>query len=481
MSNDFDVIIIGAGIGGLTCGAVLAKKGMRVAVCERHSKIGGYAQNFSRKGFTFDSSVHSVSMADHGFICGLLSRLGVRDRLTITPNTSVMHIVSPALRYSVPAEIQGLTETLCRDFPHERAAVTALLADMQDQFRKYKGQLQEGEYPTPHSPSLVDIEESTLSYKDYIARFILDKKLAHVFNSIWPFAGVSPSYAPIFNALVFIAYVIDGSHHVNGGFAALADALAAAIAGNKGEVITRWPACCLRVDRNKTVRAVVNTDGRELTADAFVSNISPFTLHRSLLPEPFRSRIWLKRLERLRPSVSAVCAYLGIMGDASDIVKDNITFWFSSEDHDAIYTRVLSGPADVIDHLLVMRPPYGGGNSTLTLMCFARPSASNRWKTAKKNIANAMIDKAVSLFGDFTARIAVVETASPDTFARYTENTGGALYGFENVKDLYGQSKLPSTTHLRNLYQVGHWTKSGSGIYNVMSSGDAVAAMILNR
>jgi phytoene dehydrogenase-like protein len=480
LSNDFDAIIIGAGIGGLTCGAFLAHHGMRVAVCERHFQIGGYAQNFTRKRHTFDSSVHSVSMADSGYICGLLGELGIRDRITITPNTCTMHVISPQVRYSIPAEINALTETLCRDFPGEKDSIPALLSDMQVQFSRYKGAIRDTNQRQPRLAAAVDIREATRSYKNYIAHFVRDETLRHLFHSIWPFAGTPPSIAPVFNAFIFVAHAIEGSHHVKGGFAALAEALAGVIVRGGGEVRTRWPVCGMRVDDGKTVRAVVNAAGDDLTAACFVSNISPYILHRSIVPEPYRNRLWLSRLESLRPSVSAVCAYLGISGDASDIVKDSVTFWFDSEDHEALYKRILTGPADTIDHLLVMRPPDSVHESTLTLISFARPDAAHDWETAKEKVAGAMIDKAVALFGDFRSRINTVETASPATFERYTGNTGGALYGFENVKDLYGQSKLPLATYFRNLYQAGHWTKSGSGIYNVMSSGRTVATMILN-
>jgi prolycopene isomerase len=420
-------------------------------------------------------------MADPGFICGLLGELGIRDRLTITPNTCTMHVVSPHVRYTIPSEINALTETLCRDFPGEKDSIPALLSDMQAQFSRYKSSVRDTQLKQPPLPVAVDIREATRSYKSYIEHFVRDETLRHLFHSIWPFAGTPPSIAPIFNAFIFVAHAIEGSHHVKGGFAALADAFAGVIVRRGGEVRTRWPVCGMRVDDGKIVRAVVNDVGDELTAAFFVSNISPYVLHRSIVPEPLRNRLWLSRLERLRPSVSAVCAYLGISGDASDIVKDNVTFCFASEDHEALYDRILTGPADTVDHLLVMRPPDSMHESTLTLICFARPDAARDWKTAKEKIAGAMIDKATALFGDFRSRINTVETASPATFERYTGNTGGALYGFENVKDLYGQSKLPLATYFPNLYQAGHWTKSGSGIYNVMSSGRTVASMILNR
>jgi prolycopene isomerase len=67
--------------------------------------------------------------------------------------------------------------------------------------------------------------------------------------------------------------------------------------------------------------------------------------------------------------------------------------------------------------------------------------------------------------------VEVMETGSPATLERYTANTAGALYGFENTCEMYGEAKLPIRTHLTNLYQVGHWGKPGGGVVNVMTSG----------
>jgi prolycopene isomerase len=472
---------LGSGIGGLTAGAFLAKQGLRVAVLEKHFQPGGYAQGFSRQGFSFDSSVHSVSLADNGFICGLLKELGARDSITTVPNSSTARIIGPDLNCVLPAALTALTGSLARDFPSEKKTVPELLADMQQLFSTYKG----GLFQTTGKPVApvvkADIVKATQSYRDYIEDFIKDEKLRYLFGAIWPFGGSSPSYAPVYNALIFIAHALEGSHYIKGGFSQLAAALCSVIDRNGGEVKTKWPVRGLDVDSDKTVRAVVNASGEKLTAGVFVSNVSPFQLYHELIPEKSRNRIWLRRLSGLRPSVSAVCVYLGIEGDASDIVKDNITFWFGSRDHDEIYRRVLSGPRGAMDHLIIIRPPLGGRDSTLTLIHFVKPEAGTDWAGEKKKIGEAMLAKAESILGSFSPRIRVCETASPATFERYTGNTGGACYGFENVKDLYGQSKLPFTTYLRNLYQAGHWTKAGGGIYNVMTSGYVVANMILNN
>jgi phytoene dehydrogenase-like protein len=481
LSNNFDAIIMGSGIGGLTAGAFLAKQGMRVAVLEKHSRPGGCTQGFSRKGYTFDSSVHSVCMADNGFICGLLKELGVRDSITTIPNSSTARIVGADISYVLPADLAALTGSLVRDFPSETKAVPELLSDMQRLFSTYKGALVHGAGRPAAPAGKADIISATQSYGDYIGHFIRDEKLRYLFGAIWPFGGSSPSYAPVYNALIFIAHTVEGSHYIKGGFSQLAAALCRVITKNDGEVKTNWRVTGMDVDSAKRVRTVSNAAGEELSARTFVSNISPFQLHRELIPEKSRNRIWLRRLEGLRPSVSAVCVYLGIEGDPSDIAKENLTFWFGSKDHDAIYRRILSGPRGIIDHLLIMRPPESGTNSILTLIHFVKPDASADWTQEKKKIGDAMIAKAESILGRFSPRIRIMETASPATFERYTGNTGGACYGFENVKDLYGQSKLPFTTYLHNLYQAGHWTKAGGGIFNVMTSGYVVAQMILKN
>jgi phytoene dehydrogenase-like protein len=479
LSPNFDAIIMGSGIGGLTAGAILAKQGMRVAVLEKHSEPGGCAQGFSRKGYTFDSCVHSVSMADNGFICGLLNELGARDSITTIPNSGTARIMGPVMDYVLPADLSALTQSLSRDFPSEKRAVPELLSDMQKLFSTYKGGLVK-DTGRPAAPvATADIVKATQSYREYIEHFIRDDKLRYLFGAIWPFGGTSPSYAPVYNALIFIAHAVEGSHYIKGGFSQLAAALCRVITGNRGEVKTGWRVAAVDVDADKKVRSVIGAAGEKLAAEIFVSNVSPFQLHREIIPEPSRNRVWLRRLAGLRPSVSAVCVYLGIEGDASDIAKDNITFWFGSRDHDEIYRRVISGTDGAIDHLVIIRPPQSARDSTLTLIYFVKPGAGVDWAVEKKKIGEAMLAKAESVFGRFSPRIRVCETASPATFERYTGNTGGACYGFENVKDLYGQSKLPFTTYLRNLYQAGHWTKAGGGIYNVMTSGQVVANMIL--
>ena len=73
----FDVIIIGAGISGLTAAALLSKAGKSVCVLERHRLIGGYLQGFERKGFIFDTAIHWLNQyAEEGSVTHVFDYLG---------------------------------------------------------------------------------------------------------------------------------------------------------------------------------------------------------------------------------------------------------------------------------------------------------------------------------------------------------------------------------------------------------------------
>ena len=67
--NQYDVIVIGAGIAGLTCGATLAKKNYKTLVIEMNEMPGGYCTSFKRKGYTFDAAVHyNQGAVDNGWL-----------------------------------------------------------------------------------------------------------------------------------------------------------------------------------------------------------------------------------------------------------------------------------------------------------------------------------------------------------------------------------------------------------------------------
>ena len=62
----FDVIIVGSGLGGLECGFILAKNGMKVCILEQDTQTGGCLRTFQRGDMLFDTGFHYVGGLDEG-------------------------------------------------------------------------------------------------------------------------------------------------------------------------------------------------------------------------------------------------------------------------------------------------------------------------------------------------------------------------------------------------------------------------------
>ncbi|MDG5816051.1 NAD(P)/FAD-dependent oxidoreductase [Chitinispirillales bacterium ANBcel5] len=471
MSNKYDAIIVGSGIGGLTCGAFLARAGLKVLVLEQHFQIGGYTHSFKRRGFCFESAVHSVPMSENGMVMHYLKLLGVADSVKAIPLNSMYTSMWPDYAYTMPADLEELKANLIKDFPSEKDGITALLDSMCSFYSSVIAPVKEGELDELKIYRAFLNKHMNQSYKEYLDSFVKDEKLKRIFYSQWPFGGTPPSQAPVaFYVLMFIMHVMEGSHYMEGGFCKLAETLASVITNNGGEVLTRKKVIKIEVEDGLAKR-VITEKGDLFDADLIVSNMSPYVLHRNILDEKHRNKLWLRRLNNLNPSVSSVIIYLGFSAPIDHIIKDNITFWYAHDDDDAIFENTNTIDVTEPDHLVFLNSAHDSAGPTLTIMSFIRQSCSQNWKEDKKTYAQKMLDKTFKLFPEMRDLVSITVTGSPDTFERYTANTGGALYGFENTKSIYGEAKLPLNTHIKNLFQTGHWGKPGGGIWNAMLNG----------
>lgn len=474
-----DITVIGSGIGGLTCGALLAREGYKVLVLEKHDKIGGYAHSFKRRSYSFESGIHSVPMSEHGLVHHLLRLLGVDERIETVELPSMYHFSIPGFTGTVPSRYNDIVAWMNELFPGSRRDIGTILEGLQ---RNYDTIVQpvfdwENQY-RPEDMNFVS-KFHNRSVVQHVSDLTADPRLRQLFYTMWPYAGSTPDRSPaLFYMMMWTLHLFEGSHFVKGGFSKLADALAYAITSRGGEIRTRTAAARIEVD-GMQARRVITDSGETIESRLIVSNISPYTLHRDMLPDMKRRNLWLRRLSRLNPSVSCLAVYLGLKDDRNDLLPGTINFNFDTDDHASIFRNILfDTPAAVNDHLILLKTDRTEVPATLTLMRFMRASASTDWKRNKVPLAHDMINKAKAVVPELDELIDVTEIGSPSTFTRYTGNTDGALYGFENTADMYGEAKLPFNTYLPNLFQVGHWGRPGGGVWNVMLNAYTVSKVI---
>ena len=99
--KDYPTVVIGAGLGGLCCGAYLAKQGVPVTLVEQHSIPGGYATAFDRGRFTFEVSLHGTSINNNA-TARILDNVGVLKRLRLVQLPEIYRLKAPGLDIAVP-------------------------------------------------------------------------------------------------------------------------------------------------------------------------------------------------------------------------------------------------------------------------------------------------------------------------------------------------------------------------------------------
>jgi prolycopene isomerase len=481
LSHKYDTIVIGSGLGGLTCGAFLAKAGMKVLVLEQHQKIGGYAHNFKRRKFTFESGIHSVALSDQGMIMHLLKLLGVDHTIEKIAFPEMFNMATPDYSMSMPARKEDIVTYLEDRFPSQKQNIVRLVNELRVFYDKIRNCDFDFEHTFVKNNAEFISQYHNRSYKSFIDNIFTDDKLRLLFHSQWPYCGASPCYGSIlYYFMMYVVHWFEGTHSCKGGFTELANALAKAITDRGGEVKTKSLVTEIDADNKRAHRVRIVT-GEEYEGKIFVSNTSPYLLHNKLLSEDARSRRWQRRISNLRASPSSVIVYLGMKPAFHELVNKNILFWYSSNDFKQIFSNIQKDKKDSIDHLIFLKSVEKSDNPTLTLMNFVQKSFSTDWKNEKMRIADRMLQKAEELFPGFNEYIELQEVGSPSTFERYTMNTEGTLYGFENTKQMYGEAKMPITTHLDNLFQTGHWGKPGGGVWNVMANAYSAARIILKK
>ena len=191
-------VVIGAGLGGLSCGAMLAKHGAPVTIVEQHVKPGGYAGVFARADgrFVFEISLHGTSINDNP-AARILEELGVLDKIELVELPEVYRLKTPDLDISVPQrDPEAYIAVLAEHFPDEKDGIRGFvrhvvdLADEADRFQRVKDEFDLRMFPVEF-PIMWEVRDKTLA--GLLSDHVADPALQEALSGLWTYLGLPPS------------------------------------------------------------------------------------------------------------------------------------------------------------------------------------------------------------------------------------------------------------------------------------------------
>jgi phytoene dehydrogenase-like protein/ferredoxin-NADP reductase len=494
--KDFDAVVVGAGLGGITAATCLAKAGKKVMLLEKHNVPGGYATSFLRGRFEFEVALHELSgygyEQDKGSVRKILLDTGAADRVDMINIPDFFRSIFPDFTIDVPVGKQNYTDALCSQFPKDAAGIKKFVDTTFEFARQAMRSMRVGMKAVMENPAefsvLMEHYGKTLS--QVVNPMVSDPGARAVIGQIWGYLGQPPSKCSyLMYAITLVGYIRYGAAHVRGTSQNLSQAFMATLESLGGEVWLNNGAKKIIVKDGK-VKGVIAEDGTEFATQYVVCSANPVTTALQLVGRDNMPGWYLNRLGGWSGGISTFNIYLGLDCACQDVgltVHEN--FINTSYDLDSQYERVRSsidyepdGSALVAYNTVDPSvSPAGTASVVITQVAYSdqwmklQPS---QYAEAKDRFARRVFKVVGKAFPDLMDHIEVMEIGTPLTNMRYSGNPGGSYIGFdENFAT--NMLSLPMRGPLEGLYFANAWVNLGGGFETCIATGAMASRDVL--
>jgi len=485
--TEHDVIVIGSGIGGLSAAALLAKRGLKVAVFEQHNQPGGFCTAWERQvrppstdtdtkelwTYIFDAGVHDFSgLGERGAIRSLLKMLNIENAIEWKRNQQEYFLGET--HFKVPDDAEEFIVQLGDRFPSEAVSIRKFFDEMLHIYREMYADMEK----TGGAPRTPDNIEGLLNYPqthphayqwmdkpfvEMLASYFYDQRLKDLLCALTGYLSDEPDALTVGHMAPIIGYHFDGGWYPVGGSQAFPNALVEVIEKNGGKLFLRAPVRRI-IFENDCAVGVELPNGDSHHAKAILSNADTHKTFLELVGSDHLPKDFVQSIESLKPSTSAFIVFLGM-----DITPN-------------------LAPITMLDDIGIMIPSIvdptlaPSGHASVTLLKLLPEKEFSAWdrqspeyKQRKREFADKMIQSAEEIIPGLRSHITYRQEGSPATFARYAWTTNGSIYG-----PAAGQKRLTIKTPVKNLYLAGS-SVMGGGIEAVVIAGIHAANEIYKK
>jgi prolycopene isomerase len=492
ITKDYDVIVIGSGIGGLVTATQLAAKGAQVLVLEKYIIPGGSAGYFEREGYRFDVGASMIfGFGDRGTTNLLTRALAAVDmKLETIPDPVQIHYHLPdGLEVKVHRDYDRFVRELIALFPQEAKGIRSFYGECWRIFNCLNRiellSLEEPRYLfkvfLQHPLACLGLVKYLPQNIGYFAQKYLKnpKLLKFIDLECYCWSVVPAALTPSINAgMVFSDRHYGGVNYPRGGVGQIAKALVRGLTKFGGEIKYKSRVREIIIENNRAV-GVKLADGKEYRARRIVSNATRWDTFGKLLsstPLPLSEQKWQQRYQK---SPSFLSLHLGVKEsvipentDCHHILLEN---WQDMEISEG--TIFISIPT-LLDRSLAPPGHHIIHTFTPSWMQDWRGLSPKEYQIKKETAAAKLIDRLEAIFPKLSVGLDYQEVGTPRTHRRFLGREDGT-YGPIPRRQLSGLLGMPfNRTTIAGLYCVGDSTFPGQGLNAVAFSGMSCAHRI---
>jgi all-trans-retinol 13,14-reductase len=485
LAPEYDAIVIGSGMGGLTTAALLSELGLgwKVCVLEQHYTAGGYTHSYERKGYEWDVGVHYI-----GDVGAQTQTRRMFDFLS-DGNLQWAPMAAEYDRFYIGDKVfnakagkQEFRDNLLRQFPNEQQAIDdymKLLAGSGSALSAFGV----GRAMKPWQQSLA---KPFLNWKtpdvffrntyDVLSELTDDKDLIAVLCGQWGDMGLPPRQSTFLVHAMIARHYLYGGYYPVGGAWKIAESIIPKIQEAGGEVFTYAHVNQVLVEDGK-VRGVEMKDGHRIDCECVISSAGVDNTFNHLLPaDVVEQSGYENKLKKVQPSFAHLGVYIGLARTAEELGLPKTNYWiYPSNDYDAAVDAFLKDkdapfPVVYISFPSAKDPDYLNrhpGTATIEIVApapyewFAKWSDSTWGKRGedydnfKAQLGERLMAHLYDKVPQVRGQVDYFEVSTPlstDWFGGYHH---GELYGLAHTPERMQQKWLRPQTRIPGLWLTG--------------------------
>jgi all-trans-retinol 13,14-reductase len=510
LADQWDAIVIGSGIGGLSVAATLAKlAGKRVLVLEQHYTAGGFTHTFRRPGYEWDVGVHYIGDVSepHRSSRRIFDFLTDGELEWADMGDVYDRIILGDRAYDYVKGLEAFRAQMHEYFPSEKDAINRYLEKVLATAKK--GQLFYAEKAVPPFASKLfggmmrrgALKEATRTTREVLEEITQNQELIGVLTGQFGDYGLVPAESSFFMHSMVTSHYFRGAAYPRGGSGRIAQTILPVIESAGGEVVTNAEVDQVLFDDERVV-GVKLVDGRELRAPTVISDAGAINTFSRLVPEDIaRDSGFPAKIEEVGASVAHLNLYLGLQGTTEELGLQKTNLWvYPDHRHEENFRRFqedINAPFPVVylsfpsakDPDFQQRYPGRSTVEAITLGPYEpfRAWESTSWKKRgaeyddlKASLTERLLQTLYKHAPGTRGKVEVAELSTPLTTRNFAAHSKGEIYGLAHNRRRFEQRWLRPRTPIDGLFLTGADVCS-AGVVGAMMGGMLCSSAVLQN